>query len=54
MPLGFTVVTLQVAVEAIELVTVLVHEHVASQPAFAMLGTFSVVGSPPLAGFAAV
>jgi hypothetical protein len=53
-PLGFTVVTFHVAADAIELVTVRVHEHVASQPAFAMLGTFSVVGSPPVDGFAAV
>jgi hypothetical protein len=54
MPRGFVTETLQRVERARELVTVRVQVHVASQPELAMLGSFSVVGSPPLAGFAAV
>jgi hypothetical protein len=53
MPFGFTVDTLHVALEAIAFVTVRDQAHVASQPEFATLAAFSVVGSPPFAGFAA-
>ena len=54
MPLGFVTETVQRFDRAAELVTVLVHVHVASQPELAMLGSFSVVGSPPVDGSAAV
>ena len=52
--LGFVTEALQRVDNARELVTVLVHVQVASHPEDAMLGTFSVVGSPPVVGFAAV
>ena len=51
---GLTTETRQLAVVASELVTVRVHVHVASQPELAMLASFSVVGSPPADGSAAV
>jgi hypothetical protein len=51
---GFVTETLQRALAPSELVTVLVHVHVASQPELATLGLFSLVGSPSSAGSAAV
>jgi hypothetical protein len=50
---GFVVDTVQLMLDGRALVIVRVHVHVASQRELAMLASFSLVGSPPFAGFAA-
>ncbi len=53
-PSGAVVDTVQVAFVESALLTVRVHVHVPAQSPLARLGRLSVVGSPPVAGLAAV